>query len=71
MFNKIKNMFEDEKAMASVANTCIEQFCLWWGQVCSTTAIATAIDTLFCGGQGMGRGIFVPICNEFMKLCMA
>ena len=67
MFNKIKNMFEDEEAMASVANTCIEQFCLWWGQICS----AACVDTLICGGQGILRGVFVPIFNELMKLCMA
>jgi len=64
MFNKIKKMFDDESALGTIATECIKG-------CCTCNAWATAMDTLFCGGQGMGRGIFVPIFNEFMKLCMA
>jgi hypothetical protein len=51
MFDKLKRMFEDERASP-----------VW------CTACAKGIDTLICGGQGMLRGVFVPISNQLMKL---
>jgi hypothetical protein len=50
MFDKLKRMFEDERATGIMV------------------ACAEATDTLCCGGQGIGRGILVPITNQIVKL---
>jgi len=64
MFNKIKKMFEDEEAIGGALTEFVKG-------CCTCTAWATACDTLFCGGEGIGKGIIVPICNEFMGLIFA
>jgi hypothetical protein len=60
MFDKLKRMFEDEEA-AGIFATLIKE-------ACGCVALCKAIDIGLCGGQGMGRGIFVPITNQLMKL---
>ena len=62
MFDKLKRMFRGEDAMGSIVEICLGTFGTW----CNVKAVATAIDTLFCGGGGILKGGIVPMCNNLL-----
>jgi len=73
MFSKIKKMFEDEGACCTTGACaayimCLKTLCSWFSPATICGICTTGIDTLCCGGEGIGKGILVPIFTQLIGL---
>ena len=61
-----KQILKDESAVALCMPYITES-----AKICNPLFMAKAIDTLVCGGQGLLKGVCMPITNKLLELILS